>query len=373
MKTNAIVLEHPIETSKFAEDNGIEFQEIKFTSPTGEEVLVEIAAASLCHTDVAIARGNMEESYPLVMGHEGAGIVRDIGDDVESLQPGDHVVLGRIACGKCRYCRMGRSNLCQRRTEARRRGTLRTGEIRFSRDGSAIHHCHGVSSFTEHTIVTENVAIQINDDVPLEQATLLGCGVFTGAGAVMNTADVEAGSSIVVFGTGGVGMSAIQGAKIRGATTIIAVDVIPEKLEVAAELGATHTIDASIQQPVQQIQKLVGGVEYSFDTVGQPEVTDQAVDVLGPTGTAVLVGTPSVGKQELNIDTYDLVVSEKTLTGSFNGSYNLSLAIPRLADLVAAGELNLDRMITETRPMAEVNQAMDDLKSGVGLRQVLIP
>jgi S-(hydroxymethyl)glutathione dehydrogenase/alcohol dehydrogenase len=190
MESTAAILEDPTDADDLAEDAPVSFETIDVADPTGEEVRVEITAASLCHTDVGITRGHLEESFPLVMGHEGAGRVRAIGEDVTSVEPGDQVVLGRITCGRCEYCRAGKGQLCVERTKARREGTLRTGAIRFTRDGDSVHHCHGVSSFSEQTIVTEEVAIKVTDDLSPEHATLLGCGVFTGAGAVMNTANV---------------------------------------------------------------------------------------------------------------------------------------------------------------------------------------
>jgi S-(hydroxymethyl)glutathione dehydrogenase/alcohol dehydrogenase len=374
MEATAAVLYEPTDAENLAEAAPAKFETIDVADPTGEEVRVEITAASLCHTDVAIARGHLEESFPLVMGHEGAGVVRDVGEDVTSVEPGDQVVLGRITCGRCEYCRAGRGQLCVERTKARRNGTLRTGEVRFSKDGEPVHHCHGVSSFSEQTIVTEEVAIKVTDELPPEHATLLGCGVFTGAGAVMNTADVEAGSDVVVFGAGGVGLSAVQGARLRSAGSIVAVDIVPEKLDIAAEVGATHTIDSSEEDVLERVAEITGGgADYAFEIVGNPRVTEQAVGCLAPTGQAVLVGVPPTGPQEVALDLYDMVVSEKEMIGSFNGSYSLPLAIPKLAELTARGDLDLDPMITDSRPLTELNEAMHALETGTGIRQIIEP
>jgi alcohol dehydrogenase len=374
MESTAAVLEEPTDAEDLAAAAPVSFETVEVAEPTGEEVLVEITAASLCHTDVAITRGHLEESFPQVMGHEGAGRVAAVGEDVTNVEPGDQVVLGRITCGRCEYCREGKGQLCVERTKARKNGTLRTGEIRFSRDGEPIHHCHGVSSFSEYTLVTEEVAVPVTDELPPEHATLLGCGVFTGAGAVMNTADVEAGSSVVVFGAGGVGLSAVQGARIRGAGEIIAVDIVPEKLEVAAEVGATHTVDSSEEDVLERVAAITGGgADYAFEIVGNPAVAEQAMDTLAPTGQAVLVGVPPAGKQELELNLYDMVVSEKELIGSFNGSYSLPLAIPKLATLAAKGDLMLDPLITDTKELTDLNEAMHELETGTGVRQVILP
>ena len=373
-ETTAAILETPTDAADLAAAAPATVERMTVADPGAEEVLVEVTAASLCHTDVAIARGEIPRPMPLAMGHEGTGVVRAVGDAVTSVEPGDSVVFGRTTCGRCHYCRGGEGQHCVERSKAHRNGTLRTGGVRFDRDGDPVRHCHGVSSFAGHTLVTEEVAIKVTDDLPPEQATLLGCGVFTGAGAVMNTADVEAGSSVVVFGAGGVGLSAVQGARIRGATEIVCVDVVPEKLDVAREVGATSTVDASETDPVERVREICdGGVDYAFEAVGAATVTEQAVDCLVPTGEAVLVGTPPAGPQTLDIDLYDLVTSEKRLIGSFNGSYTLPLAIPRLADLAVAGALALEPLVAEVRPLKEVNQAMADLETETGIRQVLRP
>jgi S-(hydroxymethyl)glutathione dehydrogenase/alcohol dehydrogenase len=374
MDSNAAVLREPIDSHEFSAEQPVRVEAIEIREPTGEEVLVEVGAASLCHTDVAMTLGHLKESFPLVMGHEGAGYVRAVGEAVESVEPGDQVVLGRTACGRCQYCRMGRSNLCARRSESREAGTLRTGAIGFSLDGEPVHHCHGVSSFAEHTLVTEEVAIEVADDLPVEQASLLGCGVFTGAGAVMNTVSVEAGASVAIFGCGGVGLSAIQAARLRGANEIIGVDIVSEKLERAESLGATGTINSEEADPAERIRDLTdGGVKYAFEVVGNPAVIAQAVDSLSTLGTAVLVGVPPAGKHDIPIDFFDMVTGEQRIIGSFNGSYNLQLAIPRLAKLIVGGEFEVEPLITGRRSIEEVNEAMEELETGTGIRQLIIP
>ena len=375
MKSNAAVLREPTDAEDLAAAEPATIESISVDDPRNDEVLVEITAAGLCHTDVAIARGQMEERYPLVMGHEGAGIVRDVGPDVESVRPGDHVVLGRIACGRCEYCRVGRSNHCTKRTAARKRGTLRDGAVRFGDSDSRLHHCHGVSSFSEYTVISEEVAIEITDAVPLREAALLGCGVFTGVGAVVNTVDVEPGASVAVFGVGGVGASAIQAATFRGATDLVAVDIVEEKLSLAESLGATATVDSSRSNPVDAIEAVTDGegADYAFVTVGSPRVIEQAIGALRTTGTAVLVGTPPAGTEELSFDIHDFVVSERSIVGSFNGSYNLADAIPRLAALVADGKLELEPLITDERPLEAVNDSMAALEAGAGMRRLILP
>ena len=371
MDARAAVLHEPSE--ELSAEGPARIETIDVADPTGEEVLVEIVAASLCHTDVTSALGHTDEPKPFVMGHEGAGIVRDVGNDVESVRPGDHVVIGRIACGKCKRCREGRSNLCEKRIEAD--GTLRTGDRRFSgQDGTPYYHYHGASTFTQFTNVTEEVAVKITDGVPLEQAPLLGCGIFTGVGAVTNTANVGPGDSIAVFGAGGVGLSGVQGARISGASDIIVVDVVPDRFDLARELGATHTINSRETDPVEVIHDLTDeGVDYAFDMVGNPRVVEQAVGAISPTGSAVLVGTPPGRLDELAISLRSIVRYERNILGSFNGSANLPLIIPELAELVEAGKLDLEKMITNTAPLDDVNLAMERLETGSELRQVIVP
>jgi Zn-dependent alcohol dehydrogenase len=230
----------------------------------------------------------------------------------------------------------------------------------------------GVSSFTEYTLVTEDVAIPIPKELAFDRACLLGCGVFTGFGAVENTADVEIGSSVAIFGTGGVGLNGIQAAEICGSDPIIAVDMIPDKLEMARDLGATHTINASETDPVERIREICpGGVDYVFEMTGQTSVISQGVDAVGPRGEVILVGIPQFGKQTVDLDVYDMLFHEKEVKGSLSGSYNLTLAIPRLADLVVDGDLSLDELITDTRPLAEINEAMDALEHGGQIRQLI--
>ena len=373
-QSTAAVLRGPAESADFTTERPVDIETVDVAEPTGEEVLVEMGTASLCHTDVAMTLGHLDEQYPLVMGHEGAGYVRAVGEDVDRVAPGDMVVLGRTSCGQCKHCRQGHSNLCEQRGEARRAGALRTGNVRFGLGGEPVHHCHGVSSFTEYTIVTQEVAVGVTDDLPIEQASLLGCGVFTGAGAVMNTADIEAGADVVVFGCGGVGLTAVQAADVRGAGEIIAVDVVPEKLDRARELGATATINSSEVDPVEQVRELTdGGADYAFEVVGQVPVIEQAVDSLSPLGTAVLVGVPPQGVHETELNFFDMVVGEQTIVGSFNGSYDLPTAIPTLAEMVVDGRFEVEPLITGQRTLSEINGAIAELETGTGIRQLILP
>ncbi len=373
MESKAAILKQTSENHDFRGDLPVKIEIIDVKKPIGEEVLVRIEAASLCHTDIACVVGDSKEPKPVVLGHEGAGIVVDIGEKVTAVDVGDHVVLGRIACGKCIRCREGKSNLCISRRSSK--GTLRTGETRFTgKGGEKYYHYHGVSSFTEYTVVTQEVAIKVNKSIPLEQATLLGCGIFTGVGAVVNAADVEPGSSVAIFGAGGVGLSGVQGAVLRGATEIIVIDVVPSKFDIARKLGATQTINSLEEDPVERIKEITGGgADYTFDMVGHPRVFEQAVDSLCTSGTAVLVGTPPKPVNDVSINLQEIVKHEKKIIGAFNGSYNLPIAIPMLANLVVSGKLSLKELITSSVKLEEINEAMHQLEHGSEVRQVIIP
>jgi Zn-dependent alcohol dehydrogenase len=371
----AAVLESPTDDHDFTESRPVSLETVEVKDPEGEEVLVEIRATSLCHTDVGFSLGHFDVPYPLVLGHEGAGVVRAVGEGVDGLEPGDHVVLGRIACGRCRRCREGLSHLCERRVPANESGRLRNGNVPFSRGGDPVHHCLGVSSFTEYTLVTQDVAVPVPEELPFDRACLLGCGVFTGFGAVENTADIELGSSVVVFGAGGVGLNGVQAARIRDASTVVAVDLVDEKLDLARDLGATHTVNPTeVDDVVEWIRELCpGGADYAFEMTGQESVLTQALDAVGSRGDVIVVGVPPFGHQPVDLDVYGMLFGEKSIRGSLSGSYNLALAIPKLAELAVDGRLSLDPLVTDTRSMAEVNEAMAALEAGGQIRQLLVP
>lgn len=371
MRSRAAVLGEPVDSIDDSGQGPISIETIETADPIRDEVLVEVVAASLCHTDNSVALGHLDVPTPLVMGHEGAGIVRAVGPEVDSVSPGDHVVLGRVACGSCTYCQLGQSNLCEVRKETNRSGTLRTESIAFERDGESIHHCLGVSSFANYTVVTEEVTVPITREIPLDQATLLGCGVFTGVGAVTKTANIEPGARVVVFGLGGVGLSAVQGADIMNAGDVVAIDIIPQKLQIAESLGATRTIDASEDDPVEEVWEQFGGADYVFDAVGNASVIGQGLDMLRPRGMVVVIGTAGGGKADIPVGISDLVTSEKRVVGSFNGSANLRQFIPTLAELVADSRLSLAEMISGTYALDELNEAMARLEAGSAVRQVV--
>lgn len=341
-----------------------------------DEVRVEIAAAGVCHSDLHIVTGDWEGiAAPLVVGHEGSGVITEVGSAVTNLAVGDHVVLSWIApCGRCRACLAGRPVQCLLHAErVSAGGVLQDGTSRLSLHGQPLFHYSGVSSFAEEAIVPAAGAIKVRDDAPLDVIALVGCGVATGVGAVLNTAKVERGASIVVVGCGGVGLSVVQGARIAGADTIIAVDLQAEKLGIASEVGATHTIDARSSNTLEEIRRIApDGVDYAFDAIGGSVTASQCISSLAVGGTAVMVGIPRQGTEAV-FEPQRLVDFDQKILGANYGGIVPSIDIPMLVDRYMNGDLLLDRMISARRPLEDADAAIKDLAGGSPLRQLLVP
>jgi Zn-dependent alcohol dehydrogenase len=336
MKAQAAVL--------FEVGKGLEICELDVAAPRAGEVLVRMAAGGVCHSDLHVMTGHLGAPLPAVLGHEGSGVVADVGPGVTSVKAGDHVLpLWRLSCGDCEHCTGGRPALCAAGTQVRMTGRLMDGTTRFSLGGREVKHFAGVSSFSQYSVVPERAVLKIPDDLPLDRAALVGCAVITGVGAVVNCARVKPGSSVAVFGTGGVGLNVVQGAALAGAERIIAVDLLDRKLDFARRFGATHTVNAKAGDPVAQIRELTGGrgVDYAFEVIGLPATMRQAFDVLSKRGMAVVVGV-SPFTAEVSVPVMSLVYEERVLTGSVYGSSRPRLDIPRLIDLYRAGRLKLD-------------------------------
>ncbi len=346
-------------------------EDVELLPPRGGEVLVRIAATGVCHSDLHYIKGDLVMPLPVVLGHEAAGIVEAVGPGVTSVRPGDRVViLFAPACGHCRYCDSGRPHLCEMRYRVR--GKMPDGTTRLRARGREVHHFTCVSSWAERAVVPEAGVLPIGPDVPLAAAALLGCAVTTGVGAVVNTARVVPGSSVAVFGLGGVGLNVVQGARLAGAATIIGVDLLDHRLEAARSLGATHTVNAGRADPVAEIRDLTqGGVDYAFEVIGRAATVRQAVDACARGGTAVVVGLPP-SREELHLPGPAFVLDEKTLRACFYGSSRLRADIPRLLALYRAGRLALDELVTATFPLDQVNDAVAALDRGDGLRSVLV-
>jgi Zn-dependent alcohol dehydrogenase len=355
---------------------GVELTDVDLAAPGPREVTVKISAAGVCHSDLHILRGEWDVPLPLVMGHEGSGVVSQLGQGVTSLAVGDHVVLSWVPnCGVCRYCVLGRPAQCEMVANVvAPGGVLYDGTSRLSRDGAPIHHYLGVSSFAEFVVVPQSGAIKVRSDAPLDLIALVGCAIATGVGAVRNTARLVAGSTAAVIGCGGVGLSVVQGARLEKAAKILAVDLAQEKLDLAVKLGATHTllVVPGMDVAAQMKARIPEGLDYVFDAIGKIATTEQAISALGLGGSAVVVGLPPAG-QSASFDPLTLAESDQRILGCNYGSTVPQRDIPRLVDELMSGDLNLESMVSARRPLAEAKSALDDLNSGVALRQLLIP
>ncbi|TFD12603.1 Zn-dependent alcohol dehydrogenase [Cryobacterium sp. TMT1-21] len=356
-------------------DEPVEFTDVELSGPRNGEVRVKIAAAGVCHSDLHIRRGEWAAPSPLVMGHEGSGVVIELGEGVTSLSVGDHVVLSWVPpCGECRYCLSGHEARCQKvATVVAPKGVLFDGTSRLSKDGDILHHYLGVSSFAEEVVVPASGAIKVRKDAPLDVIALVGCAVATGVGAVLNTAAVEPGSTVAVIGCGGVGLNIIQGAKLAGAERIIAIDIRSEKTELAAQFGSTDSIDASSVDAVAALYELLpDGVDYAFDAIGRTSTTEQAIQMLGLGGAAVIVGLPPTGARA-SFEPLVLAEADQRILGSNYGSVRPSIDIPALVDRYMDGQLKLDPLVSARRPLSEALEALDELETGSALRTLLIP
>lgn len=351
----------------------VRVEDVLVDPPGPNEVMIKVAACGVCHSDLSVTNGTLPLPPPVILGHEGAGIVTQVGAGVTDLKVGDHVISSFVnTCGHCRYCMTGRANLCERGNTTP--FTLPGGQSR-ARDasGASINVMGGCGVMAEYATLHENNLVKIVADAPLEQCALIGCGVMTGWGAACNTAKVEAGSICVVFGAGGVGLSAIQGCQIAGATMIVAVDRLSSKLELAKTFGATHVIDASRSENlVKDLRKLTGGgADYAFECVGHGDIVAQAYACLRKGGTAIVVGLASPANMT-SIRTASLVLEEKAIKGSYYGSTRPRYDFPRLVSLYQAGKLKLDELITHRYRIEEAPQAFDDLAQGRNARGVIV-
>lgn len=373
MKTKAAVLYEMERPRPYADTRPLALEELELMPPGPGEVLVEIAAAGLCHSDLSVINGTRPWPIPLVLGHEAAGIVRETGAGISDLKTGDHVVFSFLpVCGRCTNCVSGRGWLCERGVLANRAGTLLTGACRFHHhDGRQLHHHLGVSGFSQFTVAARESLVKIDSDLPLEIAVLFGCAVMTGVGAVVNTAKVSPGTSVAVFGLGGVGLAAILGARVAGASPIIAVDRLPAKLELARRCGATHTVDASQTDPVAAVRELTnGGAETAIEAVGHEQVIVQAYGATRRGGKTIAIGLPHPSKQ-LTIPAVSLIAEERQLLGSYMGSCVPQRDIPRFINLYRAGLLPVELLKSREIKLDQVNEAFDALDRGEVARQVI--
>ena len=352
----------------------LDIREVDVAKPRAGEVLVRMAVGGICHSDLHVMTGHLSAPVPSILGHEGAGTVVEVGSGVTSVRPGDNVIpLWRLSCGECEYCTSARPALCAVGLKIRSTGRLLDGSSRFSLSGSEIKHFLGVSTFSEYTVILEKALVKVPKDIPLQQAALLGCAVITGIGAVMNAARVKPGSQVAVFGSGGVGLNVIQGAALAGAEKIIAVDLLDNKLEMARQFGATHTVNASSGDPVEQVRSLTEqrGVDYAFEVIGLPKTVRQAFDSLAKRGEAIVLGVTPL-ETEVSIPIMPLIFEEKVVKGSVYGSSRPRIDIPKLMNLYRAGKLKLDELVTRTYSFDQINEAYAALERGEVARTVVL-
>ncbi len=347
--------------------------EVDLASPKAGEVKIRLAASGVCHSDLSVVNGTLLQGGPAVLGHEGAGVVEELGEGVTDLKVGDHVVISWVPqCGECYTCKYGQPNLCENAVASMFSGGLLDGTSRFSENGVSLGQMASSGTFTEATVIPAISAIKIDDDVPFTSAALIGCGVLTGWGAAVNTADIRKGDSVVVVGCGGVGLNTIQGAKYAGATQIIAVDMAPKKLEMAKQFGATDVINAGDGDPVAKVLELTGGrgADVAFEVIGLLPTIQQAYNMARRGGEVVIVGVPAMDV-DIPVNAFGLIFSEKTVKGSWYGSCDVKRDIPLLVELYKSGRLLLDELVSREIKLDEVNDAFDAMGSGEVARSVI--
>ena len=347
----------------------LEIGDVEVGEPGPHEVLLRTVAAGLCHSDLHFMEGKYPYPTPAVIGHESAGVVEAVGEQVTYVRPGDHVITClSVYCGDCEACLTGHLPLCSRKDSTRRQ----PGEPpRLTHAGVEAHPLLDMGSFAERMLIHEHGLVKIREDMPLDRAALIGCGVTTGVGAVFNTAQVAPGSTVAVIGCGGVGLNCVQGAAIAGAGKVIAVDMLPSKLELARQFGATHAVDASAGDPVGEVRDLAGGgVHYAFEAIGMKQTAEQAFGMLRSGGTCVVVGMVPVG-QTVEVPGYELL-AEKRLMGSNMGSNRFRVDMPRYIDLYLDGRLKLDELVSRRIGLDGVNDGFDAMKVGEVARSVIM-
>jgi alcohol dehydrogenase len=372
MKIKAAVLNKMGVEAPYAKSKPLAIEELELDDPSHGEVLVKIAAAGLCHSDLSVIDGNRPRPTPMVLGHEAAGVVEKLGPGVDDLKLGDHVVMVFVpSCGHCLPCAEGRPALCEPGAAANGAGTLLSGQRRLHRNGTDVHHHLGVSAFAEYATVSRRSLVKIEKGLPLNEAALFGCAVLTGVGAVINTAKVSAGASVAVIGLGGVGLSCLLGTVAVGAGRIVAVDLSDDKLGLARQLGATDTFNPGNAGAVDEIRSATGGgVEFAFEMAGSVRAMELAYKITRRGGTTVTAGLPPPD-HTFALPQVNLVAEERTIKGSYIGTCVPSRDLPRYIELYRRGKLPVDRLMSGRLKLEEINLGFDRLHEGKAIRQVV--
>ncbi len=373
MKTRIALLREMGLPRPYTETQPLSVVEAELDEPGPGELCVRVAAAGLCHSDLSVINGDRPRATPLALGHEASGVVERVGSEVTRFEPGDHVVLVFVSsCGHCLPCAEGRPALCQPAAAAAAEGALLSGAKRIGVEGKTVDHHLGVSAFSDRVVIDQCSAVKIDRSIPLDRAALLGCAVLTGAGATLYSGDLRPGQSCAVIGLGGVGLSGLLAALAAGAHPVIAVDIARDKRDFALELGAHHAVDPGEEGAVERIQELTGGgVDVAVELAGSARALRFAYDIVRRGGTAVTAGLPHPS-DELSIPATSLTVSEKVLKGSYVGSCVPLRDIPRFADLMTAGALPVERLLTHRLSLDEINAGFERLAAGEAIRQVVV-
>jgi alcohol dehydrogenase len=372
MKVKAAVLYEMGLERPYVDSKPIKIEELELDRPREGEVLVKVAAAGICHSDLSVLAGVRPRPLPMFLGHEGSGIVEDVGPGVEDLTPGDHVVFVFMpACGVCERCQEGRPAICGPGLAANIAGTLLGGDRRLHRNGDYLYHQTGISCFAEMVVASRKSLIKVEPDLPLDLAALFSCAVITGVGDVVNAAKVEMGSSVAVVGLGGTGLAALLGARAVGAARIVGLDVLPGKLQIARDIGADFVFDAAADDAIEQVLEVTdGGVDYAFECVGKVEAMELAYAITRRGGTTVTSGL-SHPEHKMQISHVNLVVEERTIKGSYLGSCVPLRDIPHYIELFQKGKLPVDALISSRIALDDINQAFDALADGGAIRQII--
>ncbi len=372
MRIKAAVLRTTGAALPYAQSRPLSIEEVELDPPGAGEVLVRIAAAGLCHSDLSVINGDRPRPLPIALGHEAAGVVQALGPEVRDLVVGDHVVMVFMpSCGHCLPCAEGRPALCEPGAAANGKGALLSDGRRLHARGEALHHHLGCSAFADHAVVSRRSLVKIDRELPLAEAALFGCAVLTGVGAVVNTARLQAGQSAVVIGLGGVGLASLLGALAAGASRVVAVDLSEQKLALARELGATATVDGRAEDAVDRVRALTGGgADVAFEMAGSVRALEQAWRMTRRGGTTVTAGLPPPDAA-LAVNVVALVAEERTLKGSYIGTCVPTRDIPRYIALYRAGRLPVDRLLSGSLTLDEINVGFDRLQAGSVVRQIV--
>jgi alcohol dehydrogenase len=372
MKMRAAVLDRMGAEPPYAISKPLRIETVELDPPGRGELLVKIAAAGLCHSDLSVINGDRPRPMPMALGHESAGVVEALGEDVVDLEVGDHVVMVFMpSCGHCVPCAEGRPALCEPGAAANGAGTLLSGKRRLHCDGVDLNHHLGVSGFAEYAVVSRRSVVKITKDLPLDEAALFGCAVLTGVGAVVNTARLQPGQTAAVIGLGGVGLASVLGAIASGARQVVAIDLSDDKLGLARQIGASHTVNARDANAAEQVRELTqGGVDFAFEMAGAVRAMELAYKITKRGGTTITAGLPPPGAA-LPLPLVQLVAEERTVKGSYIGTCVPTRDIPRYVALYQAGRLPVDRLMSGKLTLDRINEGFDLLHEGKAVRQVI--